>query len=231
MSPSTRSLFPRPRAEIAPGAVHVPDWLNAEERRHLVAAVEQWAQPPAPMRHIRMRSGGVMSVQTVCLGWHWTPYQYTRAAIDTDNTQVEPVPAWLADLGRRAVADAYGDPGAGSGYEPDTALINLYDAGAKMGLHQDKDEVSLAPVVSLSIGASCIFRFGNTETRGRPYTDVQLDSGDLVVFGGPARLAFHGVTKVLAGSGDTGAGLQEGHRLNVTLRETGLQDGVSTEGL
>jgi alkylated DNA repair protein (DNA oxidative demethylase) len=210
----------------------VPGWLSDEERRYLVAAVEQWAQPPAPMRHIRMRSGGVMSVQTVCLGWHWTPYRYTRTAIDTDNTPVEPVPAWLADVGRRAVADAYDGPGAEAAprYEPDTALINLYDADAKMGLHQDKDEVSLAPVVSLSIGASCIFRFGNTETRGRPYTDVQLDSGDLVVFGGPSRLAYHGITKVLAGTGDAAAGLPEGHRLNVTLRETGLRAAPSAEG-
>jgi alkylated DNA repair protein (DNA oxidative demethylase) len=91
-----------------------------------------------------------------------------------------------------------------------------------MGMHQDKDERSDAPVVSLSIGDTCLFRFGNTETRGRPYTDVQLASGDLFVFGGPSRFAYHGVPKVYPGTGDPATGLASG-RLNLTLRVTGLR--------
>ena len=132
-----------------------------------------------------------------------------------------PFPAWLGDLGRRAVAAAYGDDAA-AGYEPDVALVNRYDDGARMGMHQDRDERSDAPVVSLSIGDTCTFRFGNTETRGRPYTDVELASGDLVVFGGPSRFAYHGVPKVQPGTGDPATGLRSG-RLNITLRETGLR--------
>ena len=69
-----------------------------------------------------------------------------------------------------------------------------------MGMHQDKEERADAPVVSLSIGDTCVFRFGNTETRGRPYTDVELRSGDLFVFGGPSRWAYHGVPKILPGT-------------------------------
>lgn len=222
------SLLPRARSEIAPGAVHVPDWLTLEEQRHLVAACRAWARPPAPMRHTRTPGGGVMSVRTVCLGWHWSPYRYTRTAVDVDGAPVEPFPAWLGDLGRRAVADAYGPSvGAGDGgapparYEPDTALVNFYDADARMGMHQDKDERSDQPVVSLSIGDTCTFRFGTTEHRGRPYTDVELQGGDLVVFGGPSRFAFHGVPRVRAGTGDPATGLTSG-RLNITLRVTGL---------
>jgi alkylated DNA repair protein (DNA oxidative demethylase) len=90
-----------------------------------------------------------------------------------------------------------------------------------MGMHQDKDGRSRAPVVSLSIGDSCVFRFGNAESRGQPYRDIRLDSGDLFVFGGPARLAYHGVTKVLPGTAPPDCGLAEG-RINITLRETGL---------
>ena len=80
-----------------------------------------------------------------------------------------------------------------------------------MGLHQDKDEVSLDPVVSFSVGDVCVFRFGNTVNRHRPFTDVDLSSGDLFVFGGAARLAYHGVTKIIPGiapddCGLTGAG-------------------------
>jgi DNA oxidative demethylase len=215
------ALLPRPRAEIAPGAVHVPDWLDLREQRQLVTACREWAVPPAGMRRTRLPTGGVMSVQTVCLGWHWYPYGYSRTVNDEEHTPVKPFPSWLADLGRRAVAEAYDDEEAGHAYQPDVALVNFYDSDAKMGLHQDKDERSLAPVVSLSLGETCLFRFGNAESRGRPWTDVELESGDLFVFGGPSRLAYHGVPKTLPGTGDPGIGLGPG-RLNITLRESGL---------
>jgi alkylated DNA repair protein (DNA oxidative demethylase) len=215
----TIELLPRQRLEPAPGAVLVPDWLSVDEQRDLVEHCRRWARPPAGMRHTRLPNGGVMSVRTVCLGWHWIPYRYSRRVEDGDGAPVTPFPSWLGDLGRRAVAAAYGD---GTGYEPDTALVNHYDAAARMGLHQDKDERSRAPVVSLSLGDSCIFRFGNTHDRKRPYTDIELRSGDLFVFGGANRLAYHGVPRILPGTADPAIGLTDG-RLNITLRETGLE--------
>ncbi|MFJ2114600.1 MULTISPECIES: alpha-ketoglutarate-dependent dioxygenase AlkB family protein [unclassified Streptomyces] len=214
-------LFPRSRAVIAPGAVHVPSWLPEERQRELVAACRDWARGPVPIRHTILPNGGVMSVQTVCVGWHWQPYRYTRTAGDVNGARVAEFPDWLVLLGRAAVAEAYGDPGAAASYTPDTALINFYGADARMGLHQDKDERSDAPVVSLSIGDSCVFRFGGTEHRGRPYTDVELSSGDLFVFGGESRFAYHGVPKVRPGTADPATGMSGG-RLNITLRETGL---------
>lgn len=162
-----------------------------------------------------------MSVETVCLGWHWMPYRYTRVVEDGDGRPVQALPGWLAELGRRAVADAYGDPGAGAGYEPDAALVNFYDGPARMGMHRDKDERSDMPVVSLSVGDECVFRFGNTSGRGRPYTDVELLSGDLFVFGGPSRFAYHGVPRIRPGTADPATGLPRG-RINVTMRVTGL---------
>jgi alkylated DNA repair protein (DNA oxidative demethylase) len=164
------------------------------------------------MKATRLPSGGTMSVQTVCLGREWRPYRYVRSG-------VAPVPDWLAQLGRDAVAAAFGAPA--DDYHPDTALINFYDAAARMGMHQDKDERSTAPVVSLSLGDRCFFRFGNTESRNRPWVDLELASGDLVVFGGPSRFAFHGVPRILPGTADPASGLTGG-RLNLTLRETGL---------
>ncbi|MCU1491146.1 MAG: alkylated repair protein [Acidimicrobiaceae bacterium] len=161
-----------------------------------------------------------MSVRTVCLGWQWVPYSYRRT-VDDVGTPARPFPEWLGDLGRKAVADASGDRGAGERYRPELALVNYYDAAAKMGMHQDKDEASPAPVVSLSLGDTAIFRFGNTEGRNRPWRDIELASGDLFVFGGESRRAFHGVTRILPGTGDPSIGLDEG-RLNVTLRELGL---------
>jgi alkylated DNA repair protein (DNA oxidative demethylase) len=218
------ALFERPRARIAPGTVHVPGWLTIEEQRALVTSCRQWALPPAGMRHTPMPSGGTMSVQTVCLGWHWTPYRYSRTADDVDGAPVKPFPGWLADLGRRALADAYGDPEEAAHYRPDVALINFYDGTARMGLHADKDERSGAPVVSVSLGATCLFRFGNAQSRARPWHDLELKSGDLFVFGGQSRFAYHGVPKTMPGTNPPGIGLTSG-RLNITLRESGLPGG------
>lgn len=213
-------LLPRPRAEIAPGAVHVPGWLAHDQQSWIVDRFREWAAGPVPIRAATVR-GHEMSVKTVCLGWHWQPYRYTREATDVNGARVLDFPDWMVRLGRRALLEAYQDPIAAAAYTPDTALVNFYDGGARMGLHQDKDEASLAPVVSLSIGDTCTFRFGNTESRSRPYQDVDLVSGDLFVFGGPSRLAFHGVTKVHPGTAPDGCGLEHG-RINITMRVTGL---------
>lgn len=221
-------LFPRPRTVVAPGAVHVPEWLSVERQRELVEACRRWARGPVPLRHTALPGGGVMSVQSVCVGWHWQPYRYSRTADDVNGARVAEFPDWLAELGREALVEAYGDECSAESYAPDTALINFYDGAARMGMHQDKEERSGAPVVSLSIGDTCVFRFGNTEDRGRPYTDVELASGDLFVFGGPSRFAFHGVPKVRPGTADPATGMSGG-RLNVTLRETGL-DGPGAGG-
>jgi len=211
----------RLRREVAPGAVHVPNWLRVEQQRALVDACRGWASGPVPIRAARLPGGQVMSVRTVCLGWHWRPYRYTRIADDAGGGRVAALPEWLAELGRAALVAAYDDPAAGSGYQPDTALINYYDDAARMGLHQDKDEKSDAPVVSLSVGDTCLFRFGNTANRGRPYTDLSLGSGDLFVFGGPSRFAYHGVPKVYPGTANPEIGLTSG-RLNLTMRVTGM---------
>ncbi|MFC9974539.1 alpha-ketoglutarate-dependent dioxygenase AlkB family protein [Spirillospora sp. NPDC127200] len=230
------ALIPRPPARPAPGVVLLPGWLDAGQQRRLVSACRQWARPPAGMRRTRLPGGGTMSVRTVCLGWHWEPYRYVR---HVDGEPVKPLPAWLVDLGRRAVADTGfadlteeqdtgQDPApdaagrdAGRLYTPDLALVNFYDAAATMGLHQDRDERSPAPVVSLSLGDTAVFRLGNTSGRSRPWTDMELESGDLLVFGGPSRLAYHGVTKILPGTGPDDIGLTAG-RLNITLRESGF---------
>jgi alkylated DNA repair protein (DNA oxidative demethylase) len=224
-------LFPRERSAPSAGAVHLPGWLDAGQQRRIVEACRAWAIGPVPMRSAVLPGGHKMSVQTVCLGWHWQPYKYSRTADDAGGGRVAGVPDWLVQLGRDALHAAYlteGEPGFApeiinpDDYTPDTALINYYADGAHMGLHQDKDEKSDAPVVSLSIGDSCIFRFGNTQTRTKPYTDLELTSGDLFVFGGPSRFAYHGVPRTLPGTGDPDTGLATG-RLNITLRMTGLE--------
>ncbi|MEU9715856.1 alpha-ketoglutarate-dependent dioxygenase AlkB [Streptomyces sp. NPDC047976] len=198
--------------------MHLPDWLGPGRQRELLAACREWARPPAGLRTVRTPGGGTMTARQVCLGLHWYPYAYARTAVDGDGAPVKPMPAWLAELGRRAVTAAYGTPPPPS-EAYDIALVNFYDGDSRMGMHRDAEERSGAPVVSLSLGDSCLFRFGNTATRGRPYRDVELRSGDLFVFGGPSRLAYHGVPKVLPGTAPPGLGLTG--RLNITLRVGG----------
>lgn len=99
---------------------------------------------------------------------------------------------------------------------PDCCLLNLYRKGAKMGLHQDRDEKDVsAPVVGISLGDDALFRMGGT-TRGGATQSVKLASGDVILFGGPARLAYHGIDRVIAGSSRLVPG---GGRLSLTLRK------------
>ncbi|MHA6757925.1 alpha-ketoglutarate-dependent dioxygenase AlkB family protein [Streptacidiphilus sp. PAMC 29251] len=210
-----------PRRHLAAGAVHVPGWLDPSQQRKLAASCHAWALGPVAARAATLPGGHRMSVRTVCLGWHWQPYRYSRTADDAGGGRVAELPDWLADLGRAAVADTWQDSVAAQDYRPDIALINFYDDSARMGLHQDKDERSDQPVVSFSIGDSCVFRFGNPDTRTRPWTDVELASGDLFVFGGASRFCYHGVPRTLPGTAPADCGQPTG-RINVTLRQSGL---------
>jgi alkylated DNA repair protein (DNA oxidative demethylase) len=207
------------RRELLPGVVHVRSWLGLDEQRALADDFRAWARPPAGLRHPRVPAGHVMSIQSVCLGWHWSPYAYSRTADDTDGAPVKSMPPHLFDLARRAVADAY-ERDAGD-FAPDAAIVNLYPPGASLGLHQDGEEPAAQPVVTIALGDTGIFRLAGVDRRTSPFADVELTSGDLLVFGGPSRLIFHGVPKVFPGTAPPELGLPPG-RLSITVRQTGL---------
>jgi len=163
-----------------------------------------------------------MSVQSVCLGWHWHPYAYSRTADDTDGTPVKPLPATVRTLARAAVAEAYGAQSSEAvTYAPDAAIVNLYPEGARLGLHQDHEEPSDAPVVTVSLGDTCTFRLASVDRRTGPFIDVELRSGDLLVLGRSNRRIFHGVPKISIGTAPDSLGLPDG-RLSITVRETGF---------
>ena len=208
------------RLEIAPGVLLISGWLTPNEQQALVEQFRRWALPPAGLRHPRVPRGHLMSVQSVCLGWHWQPYAYSRTADDTDGAPVKPLPPAIARLGRRAVADTFG-PSTGREFEPDAVIANLYAPGARLGLHQDAEEPSPAPVVTVSIGDTCLFRIAGVDRRTSPFIDIHLHSGDLLVFGGPSRRIYHGVPKVYDNTAPRIPGLPPG-RLSLTIRETGF---------
>ena len=158
-----------------------------------------------------------MRVRMVCMGRHWNArtYRYEAVRGDHDGRAVLPLPASLAALAAR-VADA-----AGMRLEPDVCILNYYEAGGRMGLHQDKDERpetldAGVPIVSLSVGDTARFVMGGF-TRREPKTVVRLASGDGFVFGGRSRLRYHGVASILPGTGPSGHGFAG--RLNLTFRQ------------
>jgi DNA oxidative demethylase len=157
------------------------------------------------------RSGNPMSVRmTNCgpLGWvtdQERGYRYQATHPETGESW-PPIPQMLLDLW---------DEVSGYAAPPEACLVNYYAGAAKMGLHQDKDEEDFsAPVLSVSLGDTGIFRVGGTR-RKDPTETFELRSGDVVVLGGEDRLAYHGIDRVLPGTSDL---LAEGGRFNLTLR-------------
>jgi len=197
-----------------------PSYLDRERQESLLAAIRR-VFAAAPLFVPRMpKSGRPFTVRmSNCgsLGWvsDGSGYRYQATHPDTGRPW-PPIPyalvaAWK-DLGRYA-------------HPPQACLINFYGPSAKMGLHQDRDEEDFAaPVISLSLGDSCLFRIGGTQ-RGDASASFRLNSGDAVVLGGDARLAFHGVDRIYPG---TSSLLAEGGRINLTLRRVTRPDRESS---
>ena len=202
---------------VSPGAVYLDSFLTLDEQRAVVARCFQIGGGDAGFYTPIVRGGKPMSVQMICLGRHWNAltYRYEPVRSDIDGRPAPPLPAELADLARR-IAEA-----AQFSINPDVCIVNWYRAGSRMGLHQDKDEspetiARGVPVVSMSIGDTAQFRFGGLR-RKDPVTTIPLRSGDAFVFGGPARLCYHGVARIVPGTGP--ASLEFEGRLNLTFRE------------
>lgn len=205
------------RLAVAPGAVHLRRYLSIEEQRNIAARCLEMGSKPAGFYTPIVRGGHPMSVQMLCLGRHWNARHYLYEAVrsDVDGRPAPELPQDLAAIAERAAAHA------GFSVAPDLCIINWYRESSKMGLHQDKDESasSLAdglPVVSLSIGDSAHFLFGGLRRRD-PLEKILLASGDVFVFGGPARLRYHGVTRVLPGTAPPD--LPFAGRLSLTFRK------------
>ena len=196
--------------ELAPGLRYYPGYLAHDAQEALLAEIRQVLVLAPLYRPTMPRSGAPLSVQmTNCgsLGWisDRDGYRYVSRHPVTQRPW-PPLPARASTTWEEL---------ARYPRSPEACLVNYYADDARMGLHQDRDEESFAaPVVSLSLGDTCVFRFGGNERRG-PTRSVKLESGDALVLGGSSRLAFHGVDRILGGSSTL---LPEGGRFNLTLR-------------
>jgi len=208
---------PRVAATVAPGAVWLRGWLTLDEQRKLVEECHAFLDGPVAGYVPTVRGGGRMRVRMTCLGRHWNAMTYTYEAHrgDHDGQPVQAVPAHWVALASRLAEDA------GFAMRADICLINGYDADGRMGLHQDKDESRASidagvPVVSLSLGDTARFLFGGPRRRDA-VESFQLASGDVFVFGGPARLRYHGVTRIIPGTAPPALRLDG--RFNLTFRQ------------
>ncbi len=182
--------------------------LDAEAQSSLVAVVRQVVKA-APLFRSDTPYGKPMSVRMTAAGtygWHSDKTGYRYLPAHPSGKPWPPIPPEVLVIW---------DQVTGLERQPECCLINYYAPDAKMGMHQDKDEASFEwPVVSISLGDEALFRIGNT-TRGGKTESIWLQSGDVAVMGGDARLRYHGVDRIRAGSSTL---LPKGGRINLTLR-------------
>jgi DNA alkylation damage repair protein AlkB len=204
-------------AHVAPGATWLRGWLSLDAQTRLIEECRALMDGPGGGYVPTVRGGGKIRVRMMCLGRHWNPrtYSYQSTRDDHDGLPVGPVPGTWVDLASAAAREA------GFAFQPDICLINLYGTDGRMGLHQDKDEGAASleagvPVVSVSVGDTARFLFGGVRRRD-PVESILLESGDVFVFGGPSRLRYHGVARILANTGPASLGFDG--RFNLTFRQ------------
>ena len=202
-------------ANTAAGFRVYPGLLDGADQRRLVESLRDAAAAAPFFVPAMPRTGKPFSVRMTNLGpLGWVSekdggYRYQPSHPETGR-QWPPIPPIVLDVWRAV---------SGYPHDPEACLVNYYEPTARMGLHQDRDEQDFsAPVVSISLGDTCLFRIGGTK-RNDPTRSLKLSSGDLVVLGGESRLAFHGVDRIHPGTSTLlGDWFPGGGRINLTLR-------------
>lgn len=183
-------------------------WLNRPQQKSIVTALRDVVEA-APFRQYETPGGRRMSVKMTAagdVGWITDRDGYRYIEHNADMNRWPDIPALILEVWRAV---------SGAGRDPDSCLVNYYGEGARMGLHQDKDEADFSwPVVSISLGDEALFRVGG-QSRKDPTNSLWLVSGDVAILDGDARLAYHGIDRIKFRSSNL---LSDGGRINVTLR-------------
>jgi alkylated DNA repair protein (DNA oxidative demethylase) len=197
-------------AAMKPGLRYLPNYLDRTAQQGLVEALRQAASEAQFFQPVMPRTGRPFTVRMTnlgSLGWvsDRAGYRY-QVTHPVTGKPWPPIPEMVLEIWRKL---------SGYAHDPEACLVNYYREGAKMGLHRDEDEEDFsAPVVSISLGDTAVFRIGREERGGKTET-LKLASGDVLVMSGPSRLCYHGIDRVLAG---TSSLLKDGGRINLTLR-------------
>jgi alkylated DNA repair protein (DNA oxidative demethylase) len=195
---------------MTPGLRYLPGHLSLGDQHKLVETLRAAVAEAPLVTPVMPRTGRPFTVRMTNLGpLGWVSdragYRYQPAHPETGKPW-PPIPEMVLDVWRQV---------SGYPHEPEACLVNFYHGGAKMGLHRDADEEDFsAPVVSISLGDTAVFRMGGSERGGKTET-LKLSSGDVLVMGGQSRLCYHGIDRVLTG---TSTLLKDGGRINLTLR-------------
>ena len=195
---------------MRPGLRYLPGFIGPEHQRELVNDLRAAVAGAPLLTPVMPRTGRPFTVRMTnlgSLGWvsDRAGYRYQPAHPETGKPW-PPIPEMVLAVWREV---------SGYPHEPQACLVNFYHGGAKMGLHRDEDEEDFsAPVVSISLGDTAVFRIGGPERGGKTGT-LKLASGDVLVMGGESRLCYHGIDRVLTG---TSTLRKDGGRINLTLR-------------
>ena len=192
------------------GLLYRPGYLDIQAQTSLLKELRQAVAEAPLLTPLMPRTGRPFSVRMTnlgALGWVSDRAGYRYQALHPDTGKPwPPIPPMVMDLWREV---------SGYPHDPEACLVNFYGEGARMGLHRDADEEDLAaPVVSVSLGDTAVFRIGGPERGGKTET-LKLASGDVLVMGGASRLCYHGIDRVLTA---TARLLKSGGRINLTLR-------------
>ena len=195
---------------MTPGLRYLPGHVALPDQRQLVEELRAAVAAAPLFTPVMPRTGRPFSVRMTNLGplgWVSDRAGYRYQPHHPESGQPwPPIPDLLLAIWRKL---------AGYPHDPEACLVNFYSGGAKMGLHRDADEEDFtAPVLSVSLGDTAVFRIGGPERGGKTQT-IKLSSGDVLVMGGEARLCYHGIDRVLTG---TSTLLKDGGRINLTLR-------------
>ena len=198
------------KRQMQPGLRYLPGHLSTDEQRQLVEGLRTAVAEAPLFIPVMPRTGRPFTVRMTNLGplgWVSDRAGYRYQATHPETGRPWPaIPDALLALWRAV---------SGYRHDPQACLVNFYNGGAKMGLHRDEDEEDFAaPVLSVSLGDTAVFRIGGPERGGKTET-LKLASGDVLVMGGASRLCYHGIDRVLAG---TSTLLKDGGRINLTLR-------------
>lgn len=192
------------------GLLYRPGYLDIQAQTSLLKELRQAVAEAPLLTPLMPRTGRPFSVRMTnlgALGWVSDRAGYRYQALHPDTGKLwPPIPPMVMELWREV---------SGYPHDPEACLVNFYGEGARMGLHRDADEEDLAaPVVSVSLGDTAVFRIGGPERGGKTET-LKLASGDVLVMGGASRLCYHGIDRVLTA---TSRLLKSGGRINLTLR-------------